>query len=225
MTNLRKGGWWLAATAAWLVAGCGGGSTTTTTGGTSSTATLAGLNEFLSTSSANMYLQVTRTNGTTIAGESVDKTHAGWIDISSLAVSFTDSVNIGSAGAGAGKAKLGDLVIQKAIDKSSPIFFEMLGNGDHATSAVVEVTSGATSAKGEVVRYRLTANLVFIPSLTQDLGQSVDPGSAEQLDLAYGALTLTYYPQKADGSLDTAVAQTWNQVTNTNSTSIPRLSR
>ena len=76
----------------------------------------------------------------TLKGESVDKTHAGEIDVLawSWGVSNSGSAHVGG-GAGAGKANVQDLSFTKYVDKSTPDLMLASCNGKHYGSALLTV--------------------------------------------------------------------------------------
>src|SRR6201999_3737129 len=73
----------------------------------------------------------------TLKGESVDKTHAGEIDVLawSWGVSNSGSAHVGG-GAGAGKANVQDLSFTKYVDKSTPALMLASCTGKHYGSAL-----------------------------------------------------------------------------------------
>ncbi len=86
-----------------------------------------------------------------IDGESQDKTHTGWIEISSFSWGASNTT-IGSAtgGAGAGKASFQDLHFEQLFDKSSPQVALYCATGKHIATATLSVrkAGGSTDAAG-----------------------------------------------------------------------------
>src|SRR6516225_3086721 len=75
-----------------------------------------------------------------LKGESVDKTHAGEIDVLawSWGLSNSGSAHVGG-GAGAGKVNVQDLSFTKYIDKSTPDLLLGACNGKHYDNALLTV--------------------------------------------------------------------------------------
>jgi type VI secretion system secreted protein Hcp len=158
-------------------------------------------------------------------GETQDKTSnpnvIGPIDIDSFSFGVTNTTNIGSAsaGAGAGKAKFSTLTLTRTPDETSPLFYEALGAGKAYPRVVLALyhRSGAHPAQPYLT---FDLRLVAISALSE----SVTSGKAvETLTLQFGSAEITYTPTTANGALGAPVAEGWNQVTNTSSTSIPGL--
>ena len=82
------------------------------------------------------FMTVTPVGGQpTLKGDSLDTYYQpkGAIDITSFRWSAENTVSLGTAsgGAGAGKAQLGDLTVEKAVDSTTPQFLRNLTTGQH----------------------------------------------------------------------------------------------
>lgn len=76
-----------------------------------------------------------------IKGESTDKDHKDWIELSSFSFGVTNTaVGSSSGGAGAGKVDLTELTIIKHTDIASPKLFEATAKGSHFPTAVLDDT-------------------------------------------------------------------------------------
>src|SRR5471032_1144068 len=75
-----------------------------------------------------------------LKGESVDKVHAGEIDVLALSwgASNSGSAHVGG-GAGAGKANVQDLSFTKYVDKSTPDLLLSTCNGKHYDVATLVI--------------------------------------------------------------------------------------
>jgi type VI secretion system secreted protein Hcp len=142
-----------------------------------------------------------------IKGESVDDKHKGEIDVLSWAwgVSQTGSSH-GGGGSGAGKAAVQDLSFTKAVDKSSPLLFQMCCAGKPITKALLV----CRKAGGTPVEYvKVTMNQAIVSSVTT----GGDKGSdllTETVTLNFASMNYEYVPQKADGTGDASVAKGWD---------------
>lgn len=125
-------------------------------------------------------------------------------------------ITIGSTttGAGSGKAKLKELVIEKSVDKLSRSLFAISVTGGHLARMQLYVRKvGGVPTAGAKPYLVYGFDMVFISEIDWS-GSSGDEEPLERVTFAYGALALGYYPLKPDGTFDTAVKTNWSQVTN-----------
>ena len=103
------------------------------------------------------------------------------LELQSFSWGVTNPVSTGSGGGGAGtgKAQLGDVTVERAIDNVSPRFFQAVATGQHFPSATIVLTT----AKGGTMQY--TFNTVFV---TSDQHTSAGDGAVEKLALTYGSV-------------------------------------
>jgi type VI protein secretion system component Hcp len=137
----------------------------------------------------------------------------GPIGVNHVAFEATTTVNVGSAGsgAGAGKVKFGELELHKAIDATSPVLFKALAAGQHFAQATVFVrTAGAEGTLTDNREYRMSQ--VFVTRLAQD---STTTRSDETIQLAFGAIQLVEFTQSASGKPLGRVVGGWDQTKNT----------
>ena len=140
--------------------------------------------------------------------------NASVVAIRQFSVGAENPTTIGSAatGAGAGKAVLNELLIEKSVDTMSRSLFAMTATGGHLAKMQLYMRkAGVTGGKPYLV---YGFNMVFLSKIDWS-ASSGDEQPIERLTFAYGALALGYYPQKPDGTLGTAVKTSWSQVTNT----------
>ena len=155
-----------------------------------------------------------------VTGESVAGSTQGAIQVDAFEWGAENKNNFASAtsGAGAGKATLKEITIQKRVDSTSPVLFQKLGSG--AVIGGMELIARKTTATGKQSIYmRYTFQPVFVTSLS-NAGSEGDDGLTETLTLSYGAVRLGYTKQDATGVPAGNVFGTWNQVTNTASMQI-----
>lgn len=139
-----------------------------------------------------------------------------WPKYASSASARKPPITIGSTttGAGSGKAKLKELVIEKSVDKLSRSLFAISVTGGHLARMQLYVRKvGGAPTAGAKPYLVYGFDMVFISEIDWS-GSSGDEEPLERVTFAYGALALGYYPLKPDGTFDTAVKTNWSQVTN-----------
>jgi type VI secretion system secreted protein Hcp len=143
----------------------------------------------------------------TLKGESVDKTHAGEIDVLawSWGVSNSGSAHVGG-GAGAGKANVQDLSFTKYIDKSSPDLLLAACNGKHYTTATLVVRKAGEKPLEYV---KVTMTEVLITSVSTG-GSGGEDRLTENVTLNFAAVKVDYVEQKKDGSAGDKPSMNWN---------------
>jgi type VI secretion system secreted protein Hcp len=143
-----------------------------------------------------------------VDGESLDDKHKNEIEISSWSFQEQNSgTSAQGGGAGAGRVSMGDFHLTKVIDKSSPKIMQACATG----KSFPKVLLTARKAGGEQQEYlKVTFTDVMISSFaTSGTGENgVLP--IENLALNFGSIKFEYSPQKADGSLDGAIAAGWD---------------
>jgi type VI secretion system secreted protein Hcp len=152
-----------------------------------------------------------------VMGESLDSTFKGAVELQSFAFNVENATTIGSVsgGAGAGKAKLNNLVIKKRVDRTSPKLFQAMATGSHYPDVTLSLRQAAGAAgKGSTPYLIFRFKMVVVVKIETTFSSGDDV--MEAVTLAYGALEESYTPQTADGSLQPTqtVKGTWNQITN-----------
>lgn len=144
-----------------------------------------------------------------IKGQSKDKDHKDWINISTYGYGIT--MNIG-AGAGqvrqAGRASFGDIQITKLMDKASPSIAEAAASGQHFKTAEIESMSAAGGDKRSKL-IKITLENVHITTLQHD-GQDNEVAK-EKIGLSYGKIKWEVTTTKPDGSEDAPVRAGWDR--------------
>lgn len=148
-----------------------------------------------------------------IKGESTKNGAVDQIEVFSFSngASNPSSVSFGT-GSGAGKVDLSSISLQKQLDKSSPLLFLACCKGTHiatGTMIVREATGGDTTQ----TYFQYDMKEVFIDSISWG-GAAGGGKPSESLSVSFKSLQITYWPQKADGSLDTKIPAGWDQSTN-----------
>ncbi len=141
-----------------------------------------------------------------IKGESVDKNHKDWIDINSFSWGISNSGPVGSGGGGSsGKAIFAPLSWTQQLDKSVPSLFLAVASGTHFKNATLDVQQSGVKSSG--VFFQMSFDDVIVTSLGLSGAGDVPSVNAT---LNSSKITMTYRPQKADGSLGTAVIGGWD---------------
>ena len=85
------------------------------------------------------FLKLVTSTGTTVSGESLDKVHAGEIELTGYNLGTTHPSTVGSAtgGAGAGKATFSDFSFTTSVSKVSPALFQACTQGTRCNQAIV----------------------------------------------------------------------------------------
>jgi type VI secretion system secreted protein Hcp len=137
-----------------------------------------------------------------IKGESLDAKHKDEIEVLSFSwgVNNAGSMAFGSGG-GEGKASFHDLSFTHKIDKASPILFQACATGVHLKDATI-TNRKAGKEQQEYLTIKMTD--VIVTSVTHGTASNTD--DSEQVSLAFAKVSVEYKPQKADGSMDAAVA-------------------
>jgi type VI secretion system secreted protein Hcp len=146
-----------------------------------------------------------------VKGESQDSKFTAWIEISSFSMGATNPATIGSAtgGSGGGKVSLSPIHVQKQTDSASPQLFQMCCTGQHFKTAnfCMRKASGGASA---LVYYQYDLQEVYIESIQWSGSSGGTDTPTESVSLTYGAINVTYTPQKVDGTAGSAVIAGWD---------------
>jgi type VI secretion system secreted protein Hcp len=149
-----------------------------------------------------------------VKGESQDSKHKDEVDVLawSWGMSQSGSMHVGGGG-GSGKVSVQDVHVTKYIDKASPNFIKFCCNGKHFKEALLTVRK-AGEKPVEYVKIKMTEVLVSSISIGGSAGED---RLTENVTLNFAAFEVIYTPQKADGSADAEIKQTWNIAKNAES--------
>jgi type VI secretion system secreted protein Hcp len=146
---------------------------------------------------ASAFLKVEGPQGM-IQGESTDKGHPGWIEISSFQMESPRGAQPSpGSGGGTGKVALSDIVITKKVDKSSSSLQLALASGTHFKVATLELTKPSGDGRATVY-YRVTMSDVYISS--EHVGSGGGGVPQESVTLNFSKIAIEYSSQKPDGS-------------------------
>lgn len=137
-----------------------------------------------------------------IEGESSQKGHENQIDL--LSWSWGESNSGSSAaggGSGSGKVSMQDFNFAMKINKSSPLLFKACANGAH----IKEGTLTCRRAGKEPRPYLTIKFTDCLVSSFQTGGSQGDEVPTDSISINFSKIDYSYSPQKADGTLGTAI--------------------
>jgi type VI secretion system secreted protein Hcp len=146
-----------------------------------------------------------------IDGESLDKSHAKWIDIQSFSwgVSQTGGGHRGG-GSGAGKVDVSDVTITKYVDKASATLFLDCCNGKHIAKGSLIVRKAGENPL-EYLKYDFENILV---SNVQASHASAGDIPMEQVSLNFAKIKFEYWTQNEKGAKGENANFSWDVAQN-----------
>jgi type VI secretion system secreted protein Hcp len=126
-----------------------------------------------------------------LPGLSTDKTHSGWIQVSSFQWGVCRSTAAAS-GAGAGKAAISEIVVTKTQDSASPKLMQACANGSHFKPVTLDLARPDKQAY-----YLITLTDVVISGYATSSGGD---RPTESFTLNFSKVEVKYTPQLADGT-------------------------
>ena len=146
-----------------------------------------------------------------IDGESEDSNHTGEIDVLSWSWDAQQKGTMHSGkGGGSGKVDMGDLVLQKKVDKATPNLWKECCAGKHFDTA----TLTCRKVGGESMPYyKLELTSVMISSMHNG-ATADDDRPTESLSLNFAEFSVEYTPQDEKGAGAGAVTGAWKVAKN-----------
>ncbi len=129
-----------------------------------------------------------------VDGPSTSK--SGHIELFSFSMGASQMPSINEGQLRAGKADVSHISVMKALDKTSPTLFDYCVSGKFFKK--VEIIYDKASGSGQVDYFKLTMEDSMITSF-QLSGSSENP--TESLSFAFQKITVSYNPEKVDGSM------------------------
>ncbi len=135
-----------------------------------------------------------------VDGESTRKGFEKQMEIQSfsLGASNPSSIGAGGGGGGGGKVSVSSFNIMKKTDSASPKLFNTCCQGDHYASAVVTLNKAAGKTPIDFLKYEFEE--VYVDSIQWAGAPGGDDSPMENVTFSFGKITITYKPQKPDGS-------------------------
>ena len=144
-----------------------------------------------------------------IEGESIDARHKGEIDVLGWSWGLSEPASAQS-GAGAGKVKIQDIVIQKQVDVASPLLMLASAEGKHIASGTLTTRrTGANSP--EFLRFKMTDVLVASVAVSAAASESQP---TESVVLGFAKVELDYSPTLPSGGLGPQKSFRWDIAAN-----------
>jgi type VI secretion system secreted protein Hcp len=147
-------------------------------------------------------------------GESLDKDHTDWIDITWCGHQIVQPQTTarGSAGGTTSQAEHGDFQFRKLVDKSTAKLYELVCNGKHLPKVTVDFSK---PIGGKPTKYMVTEMKNVVVS---GVHMDADSGGAsnyptETVTVSYDAISWTYTQVAQDGTSKGNVAANWSRAT------------
>ncbi len=127
-----------------------------------------------------------------IEGEVEEQNHEGWIEVDMSSLSIFRSITEGAKGAQrrSGETSLGDLVVVKQWDKSSPKLAEAVCNGVHKDEIILHLCS--TINDQNVVNMEIKFSDAIFTSYSFSGNAAQQPVPTEEITLNYTEIEWTY---------------------------------
>jgi type VI secretion system secreted protein Hcp len=142
-----------------------------------------------------------------IDGEAQDSKHKNEIEIDSFSWGAENKgSSSGGSGGGTGRSVMQDIQFTARHNKSSPKLFLACATGEHIKKAVLTATKAGKDQQDYL-------KWVFSDVLVSSYTTNGSPGDIIPMDhfaFNFTKIETEYKPQKADGSLDSAVNAGWN---------------
>jgi type VI secretion system secreted protein Hcp len=135
-----------------------------------------------------------------IDGESMDREFAGQIEVLSWSFGAAHPVHVGPGG-GSGRVDVRDFALTKWLDRATPVLVQACCAGRRFADATLTCRRGGPSP---VPYVRLNLDDVSITSISTGGAVGGDPFT-EEVTLNFAKFTITYTPQRPDGSADVDV--------------------
>ena len=138
-----------------------------------------------------------------IKGESADAKHKDEIDVESWSWGETHAGTASSGGAGgAGKVSMQDFQFVMRLNRASPGLMNACATGQHIKTATL---SARKAGKGQQDYLTFKFQDVLVSSFQTGGSEDADFSPTDQVSFNFAKLEVEYKPEKADGSLGSAV--------------------
>jgi type VI secretion system secreted protein Hcp len=127
-----------------------------------------------------------------IKGQATDQNHKDWILLDTLSSSVDRSIPQGAKDAmrTQGETQLGDIVITRILDKSTPKLAEACAAGTNFPEVEVHFCTTAEGAEEPYLKYKMKN--VILTSYSYNGNSTGDPLGSETLTLGYTEIEWTY---------------------------------
>ena len=159
----------------------------------------------------SIYLKL---SGPDLKGESTDKQHGEWIELSSLRHQLRQPTSPATSTAGGHtteRTEHGDLLVLKELDSASPLLYQALSGGTTFESAQIDLYRD--SGDGKRVKYlEIQLKRVLLSQIA--LGVDAGPLPTETVSLKYAAIQWKYQKQNIDGRQGGMTQGAWSLTKN-----------
>lgn len=136
-----------------------------------------------------------------IPGDSAVAPFIGKIDCKSMSWNVTQHCDMHhSTGGTESDSSVGDVIVTKSVDKSSPNLFKDCTTGRHFPKMTLHATKAAGDA-GRIEWFRIEMERCVIASVSPSIGEDGNP--KETVGIHFGKYKMSHWEQKADGSQGT----------------------
>lgn len=145
-----------------------------------------------------------------VDGESTRKGFEKQMEIQSFSFGAANpsTVGAGGGGGGGGRVSVSSFNIMKRSDAASPLLFLACCQGDHYKSAVVTLNKSAGKAPIDFIKYEFEE--VYVDNIQWSGASGGDDTPTESVSFSFGKVSITYTPQKADGSKGSPAVGAWD---------------
>lgn len=144
---------------------------------------------------------------TGIEGESQDAKHKHEIDVQSWSWGESQSgAHVGGGGGGAGKVSMQDFHFVMQMNKASPKLMLACASGEHIKEAKLTCRKAGKDQQEFLI---VTMKDLLVSSYQTGGSGHSDIIPTDQIALNFAEVKLEYKPQKADGTLDSAITAGW----------------
>lgn len=145
-----------------------------------------------------------------VDGESTRKGFEKQMEIQSFSfgASNPSTVGAGGGGGGGGKVSVSSFNIMKRSDAASPLLFLACCQGDHYATAVVTLNKSAGKAPIDFIKYEFEE--VYVDNIQWSGSSGGDDTPSESVSFSFGKVSVTYTPQKPDGSKGSPAVGAWD---------------
>ena len=138
-----------------------------------------------------------------IKGESADAKHKDEIDVESWSWGETHAGAAPSGGGGgAGKVSMQDFHFVMRLNRASPSLMKACATGQHIKMATL---SGRKAGKGQQEHLTFKFHDVLVSSVQTGGSEDTNVVPTDQVSFNFAKIEVEYKPEKADGSLGSAV--------------------
>jgi type VI secretion system secreted protein Hcp len=143
-----------------------------------------------------------------VEGEATRKGYEKQLFLDSFSWGAHNPTSKVGTGGGAGRVEISNFTVTKKTDKSSAKLFQACCAGKHFKDAMLTVLKAGGENPVDYLKYEFKE--LFVTDIQWSGATGGDETPAEHVGFAFGAVTVTYTEQKADGSKGAAIVAGWD---------------